>query len=93
MATRDDSLSQLILEIISGSNEPFETKEIEEKLALRVRNISRTKVFYRLTNLRGDGLIKGKFVGPGKGVWIWWKLVPLITPVMTTEHTEVKAGT
>lgn len=21
----------------------------------------------------GEGLIKGKFVGPGKGVWIWWK--------------------
>jgi len=23
--------------------------------------------------LRAEGLIKGKFVGPGKGVWIWWK--------------------
>lgn len=77
MATRDDSLSQLILKIISVSNEPFETKEIEEKLALVARNISRTKVFYRLTNLRGDGLIKGKFVGPGKGVWIWWKVSAL----------------
>jgi len=23
--------------------------------------------------LRAEGLIKDKFVGPGKGVWIWWR--------------------
>ena len=31
------------------------------------------KVVNRLNNLRGEGLIKGKFIGPRKGVGIWWK--------------------
>jgi hypothetical protein len=26
-----------------------------------------------LQNLRAEGHIHGKFVGSGKGVWIWWK--------------------
>jgi hypothetical protein len=30
-------------------------------------------VFYRLMLLRGESLANGKFVGPGKGVWIWWR--------------------
>ena len=34
---------------------------------------SNITIFYRLTMLRAEGLIKGKFIGPGKGVWIWWK--------------------
>ena len=64
-----------ILNIINISNEPLETKEIEEKLKLIItsESVTRTKIFYRLNILRGDGRIKGKFTGPGKGVWIWWK--------------------
>ena len=67
-----DEISELALHIIRESNEVLETKEIEEKISVSIKDITRTKLFSRLTNLRGEGLIKGKFVGPGKGVWIWW---------------------
>jgi len=67
-----DPISDAILKIILEAGEPLETKEIQEKLENSIPNVTRTKAFYRLTNLRGEGLIKGKFVGPGKGVWIWW---------------------
>ena len=65
-----------ILNILDSSNEPLETKEIGERLKtiLKDESITRTKIFYRLNLLRGDGKIKGKFVGPGKGVWIWWRI-------------------
>ena len=68
-----DEISELAFKIISKAEEPLETKEIGEKVKAVFRNATRTKLFYRLNNLRGEGLIKGKFVGPGKGVWIWWK--------------------
>ncbi len=64
-----DKESESILRIIKESEEPLETKEIEEK----IKNITRTMIFYRLNNLRGDSLIRGKQVGSGKGTWIWWK--------------------
>lgn len=63
-----DKLSEKILDIINKSEEPLETKEIEEIL----KNSTRVKTLYRLNLLRGDGLIKGKPVGSGKGTWIWW---------------------
>ena len=68
----DDSIANAVLKIINESEEPLETKEIQEKIEHEIKNVTRTKLFYRLTNLRGEGLVKGKFVGPGKGVWIWW---------------------
>ena len=68
-----DKLSEVALKIINEANEPLETKEIEERVKKFVKDVTRTKLFYRLSNLRGEGLIKGKFVGPGKGVWIWWR--------------------
>lgn len=58
-----------ILKIIESSNEPLETKEIQDKL----KKITRTKILYRLNNLRAEALIKGKQIGAGKGTWIWWK--------------------
>jgi hypothetical protein len=64
-----NGLSKKILQIIESAGEPLETKEVEGKL----KEFSRAMILYRLNNLRGDGLIKGKRVGPGKGVWIWWK--------------------
>jgi len=67
-----DSISNLALKIIEESNSVLETKEIQETLESSIKDITRTKLFSRLNNLRGEGLIKGKFVGPGKGVWIWW---------------------
>jgi len=69
----NDSISEIILDVIRKSAEPLETKEIQERADKDIKNITRTKLFYRLNMLRGDGTIKGKFVGPGKGVWIWWK--------------------
>ncbi|MGB9707773.1 MAG: hypothetical protein ACPLXC_00365 [Candidatus Pacearchaeota archaeon] len=68
----EDVLAKEILKVINKSSEPLETKEIEQALA-KIKGITRTRLFYRLTLLRGEGLILGKFVGPGKGVWIWWK--------------------
>ena len=70
----DNLLTNEILRIISNSDEPLETKEIEEKIKTKTETVTRTKVFYRLNILRGEGKIKGKFVGPGKGVWIWWRI-------------------
>ena len=69
----NDPISDIILNVIKKSAEPLETKEIQEQADKSIKNITRTKLFHRLNMLRGDGLIKGKFVGPGKGVWIWWK--------------------
>jgi repressor of nif and glnA expression len=70
---RMDKLTEVTLKIINETNEPVETKEIEEMVKKSVKDVTRAKLFYRLNNLRGEGLIKGKFSGPGKGVWIWWK--------------------
>jgi len=61
--------TNLILKTIENSDEPLETKEIQEKN----KKITRTKLIYRLFNLRGESLIKGKQIGAGKGSWIWWK--------------------
>ena len=64
---KKDAVAEKILDIISSSTEPLETMEILSKI-----KITRTKLLYRLNNLRGEGLIKGKSAGSGKGVWIWW---------------------
>jgi len=64
-----NGLSKKILQIIESAGEPLETKEVQGKL----KEFTRTMILYRLNNLRGDGLIKGKRIGPGKGVWIWWQ--------------------
>jgi len=69
----NDLISKKILEIIERTNSVLETKEILEEIQISLDKTTRTKLFSRLNNLRGDGLIKGKFVGPGKGVWIWWR--------------------
>ncbi len=68
MLEQNDAISKQILQQIKESFEPLETKEIE----LLLKKVSRIKILYRLNLLRGDGLIKGKAVGSGKGTWIWW---------------------
>lgn len=65
----EDDISKKIIGVVKSSDEPIETKEIEQK----IKGVSRDKILYRLFNLRGEGLIKGKQVGSGKGTWIWWK--------------------
>ena len=68
-----DDISRAILNVINNTNSPMETKEIEAEARKAVKDVTRTKLFYRLNNLRGEGLVRGKFIGPGKGVWIWWR--------------------
>lgn len=68
-----DKLSEVALKIINEADFPLETKEILEKTKTLLKDATRTKLFYRLNNLRGDGLVSGRFIGPGKGVWVWWK--------------------
>lgn len=66
-----DRISTRILTILETALEPLETKEIEVLL----KDSTRVKIFYRLNRLRGDGLIKGKQIGSGKGTWIWWSVL------------------
>ena len=72
MIVKEDELVRDILKEINNSKEPLETKEIEILLKKYHKFVTRTKIIYRLNNLRGEGLIKGKYLGSGKGVWIWW---------------------
>lgn len=68
-----DKTSTKILTLLQDAAEPLETKEIETLLAeIHLKDVTRIKVLYRLNLLRGDGIIKGKPVGSGKGTWIWW---------------------
>ena len=69
----EDEISKAALKVITSAKEPLKTKEVEERVNKIIKDSTRTKLFYRLNNLRAEGLIKGKFIGPGKGVWIWWK--------------------
>lgn len=66
----EDKIEEQILNLINSAKEPLETKEIQQKC----RNISRAKILYRLNNLRGKGLIRGKSIGAGKGTWVWWSI-------------------
>lgn len=70
MRTKKDVLYNQILTLIKKSDEPLETKEVEDKFP----KFSRIMILYRLNNLRGDGKVKGKQIGSGKGTWIWWKV-------------------
>jgi len=67
-----DNVAEEVLRVVRIAGEPLETKEVEERVRSTIKDVSRSKMLYRLQNLRAEGVIKGKFVGPGKGVWIWW---------------------
>lgn len=67
-----DKASDAILRVIQQAGEPLETKEVEARVGAVMKGVSRSKMIYRLQNLRAEGIVRGKFVGPGKGVWIWW---------------------
>jgi hypothetical protein len=64
-----DVISNRIIEILNKADKPMETKEIE----MLLKNVTRIKTLYRLHNLRGEGMIKGRAFGSGKGTWIWWR--------------------
>ena len=69
----EDELVKEILNIIESVQEPLETEEIVSRV-----KASRTKVRYRLNNLRAEGKVSGKMLGSGKGVWIWWNNRPTL---------------
>jgi DNA-directed RNA polymerase delta subunit len=71
-----DVISDFIYKILIESQEPLATKEIVERIQEYFGNVSRAKVLTRLNDLRGAGVIAGKFVGYGNGLWIWWKKWP-----------------
>lgn len=68
----DDALSDAVLHVIQSSDAPLETEEIMKALPRLPKGVTRTKVMYRLHNLRAEGKIYGKLVGGGKGTWVWW---------------------
>jgi len=70
----EDRITKAITAVLDSSAEPLETKEVHSLVQKKIGSITRTMLFYRLNVLRGDGKVKGKFVGPGKGVWIWWSV-------------------
>ena len=67
-----DPIKQLVLRIIDSSESPLETKEIVDLAKKQDSTLTRTIVLKRLSDLRGDLALKGKYVGSGKGVWVWW---------------------
>ena len=69
-----DRVSTHILRILDEATAPLETKEVEELVQHAIPKCTRAIIFKRLTNLRGDGLLRGKYLGSGKGVWIWWRV-------------------
>jgi hypothetical protein len=68
----DDKIAQKVLNTIFSSQTPLETKQIEDIVRDAIPT-TRTIIFKRLTDLRGDGVLRGKVVGSGKGTWIWWR--------------------
>ena len=73
MANSRDKIAKVVENVVATSKEPLETKEVFERTQQSLGEVSRSKVMYRLNDLRGQGEIFGKSVGSGKGVWIWWK--------------------
>ncbi len=69
----DNEISKMVLKVSNNAGEPLETKEVEELVKKSMKGVMGSKLFYRLTMLRAEGLIRRKFVGSGKGVWFWWK--------------------
>lgn len=69
----NDKISEYIIKLLEQRQEPLETTEITIDVIKHIKDATRTMIFYRLNLLRGEGKIKGKHVGSGKGAWIWWK--------------------
>ncbi|MFH0889945.1 MAG: hypothetical protein V1836_02255 [Candidatus Aenigmatarchaeota archaeon] len=70
----DERIQKLIFDIISKCDEPLETREIEGKVREKFADFTHSMIIYRLTNLRGEGKIRGKRLAAGaKGVWVWWR--------------------
>jgi hypothetical protein len=71
--SRDDKIEKVIAEVINRAKEPLETTEVMElAISKSGADITRPVLFYRLNNLRAEGIIHGKQIGSGKGNWVWW---------------------
>ena len=67
----EDEISLKILKILKKSDEPLETREIEKIM----KGTTRSKIMYRLNDLRAENKIRGKRISAGgKGAWIWWRI-------------------
>lgn len=65
-----DPLTRKMLKLInSAGGEPLGRKEIMAKTGA-----SEMQARLRLANLRAEGLILGKKIDGGKGVWIYWRV-------------------
>lgn len=88
---RADLATEIIVRLLRSSAAPLETKDILDRARAEKRKLTRAIVFKRLTTLRGDGVISGKQVGSGKGVWIWWD--PSAIPPPTPKQGDDKLDT
>lgn len=88
MHPQADKLSQKIISLLAEATEPLETKEIEGLLP----QATHIKILYRLNRLRGDGLLKGKPVGSGKGAWIWWNIGIFAADKSSFENNALSKG-
>ena len=69
----EDKVSKAIADVINKSKEPLETTEVlAQAITKSGADITRPVLFYRLNNLRAEGVIHGKQIGSGKGNWVWW---------------------
>lgn len=85
---RGDKASQLILQILQQAKRPLETPEVVALVQQELPSCTRTIVFKRLTDLRGDQALNGKHIGSGKGVWIWWEKDRFQTPGQSPPHPD-----
>ena len=82
LARAVDKISEVLLRILSTTTQPLETQELE-KLVYKEVKTTRAIILKRLHILRGKGLINGRFYGPGKGVWVWWKKDSFTAPALS----------
>jgi DNA-binding GntR family transcriptional regulator len=61
-----DPLTQKILNLVKSSGQPLGRAEIMKRTGA-----SEMQARLRLANLRAEGMIKGKNMEGGKGVWVY----------------------
>ena len=67
-----DAISQLLVRILQSTDQPLETAEVLGIIQKDLQ-ISRKIIIKRLHDLKDSDTINARFMGPGKGVWVWWK--------------------
>ena len=64
----DDALAADIERFVIKAEGPVGTKEVEAAFP----DAKRSKVLYRLQELRAQGRIKGRMMPGGRGSWVFW---------------------